>query len=31
VTLGGSGGLAAYVAQASGSVHLIVDVSGYFE
>ena len=29
--LGGSGALAIYVSQASGSVHVILDVNGYFE
>jgi hypothetical protein len=31
VSLGGGGGLTVYSAQASGSVHVILDVSGYFE
>jgi len=31
VSLSSSGEIAAYVGQASGSVHLVVDVSGYFE
>jgi hypothetical protein len=29
--LGGSGAIAIYVNQASGSVHVILDVNGYFE